>query len=131
MAEESRRRERDGLFSVVLHGSINGHKPKHMKIHLSTRKHFHCNCGHNQGQIAMRGCEAFIREDIQDLSGLGPEQCAQRWPCVSGEVGLDDVCLSGEDRMSLPTSATLIFSEDTNLSLLLVYYLLGIFFQAM
>lgn len=50
---------------------------------------------------------------------------------MSGEVGLDDVCLSGEDRMSLPTSATLIFSEDTNLSLLLVYYLLGIFFQAM
>lgn len=75
---EQEKRERRPLLSGVLHGSINGHKPKHMKIHLSTRKHFHCNCGHNQGQIAMRGCEAFIREDIQDLSGRGPGQCAQR-----------------------------------------------------
>lgn len=50
---------------------------------------------------------------------------------MSREDGLDDICLSGEDRMALPTSAALMFSaEDTNLSLLLVYYVLGFFSQA-
>lgn len=60
------------LFSgAPSHDSINGHKQKCMKIHLTTKKHFHCGCGHNQGQIAMRGLEVFICGDIEDLSGHG------------------------------------------------------------
>lgn len=69
----------------------------------------------------MRGCDVFIHGHFQDLSGHGLVQHAQSWPCVSREVGLDDVCLRREDRMALPTSATHIHStEDTNLSLLFI-----------
>jgi len=78
------------LFSAVPNNRTrdNGHKLKHRKFHLNTRKNFftlrvteHWNCP--------EGCGFSFSGDIQDPPGCCPVQLALGDPVVAGGVGLD------------------------------------------
>jgi len=61
-----------------------GHKLYYRKFHLKVRKSFFY-CKHDQtlAQVAQRGCGVSILEDIQNLTGRGPEQRAVGDPALS------------------------------------------------
>lgn len=71
--------ERDRHFSVVPSDrTVSMGTNRNTKFHLNTRKHFYCEHGHTQDHVAQRRCGVSIHGDIQDLTGRGPGQPAQR-----------------------------------------------------